>query len=127
MVLICWSCGLAQQLEITDVAGRYRRAIDHLKKEIEMYKLSDEVKKETMERFNEQVKKQMLMEKYKHIRNELGLNKDDKQQLAKKYTFRLSFHIHCLLPFFFFFFSKTTRARTNAKTIVAIHISVFID
>jgi ATP-dependent Lon protease len=49
-----------RMLDTFDLADRYRRAIDQIKKEIELVKLHLDVKKETSERFNEQMRKTMF-------------------------------------------------------------------
>jgi ATP-dependent Lon protease len=49
-------------LETFEMNARYKRALDFIKKEIEVIKLQHEIRKETMERFNEMNRKVMLME-----------------------------------------------------------------
>ena len=76
-------------LETFDVAERLKLALDFIKKEMEVVKLQQDIHKATIERYNEINKKMMLMEQYKRIRKELGLNKDEKHELSKKYVARL--------------------------------------
>ena len=61
-----------------------------LKKELELSKLQNEISKQVEDKMSSNQRRYMLMEQLKHIKKELGLEKDDKETLAAKFNERIA-------------------------------------
>lgn len=77
---------LQKLLECEDIEERLSLALTLLSKERELAKLQMEIKKQVEEKITEQQRKYFLQEQYKNIRQELGMDKDDKEELLGKYV-----------------------------------------
>lgn len=77
---------LQKLLECENIEERLSLALTLLSKERELAKLQQEIKKQVEEKISEQQRKYFLQEQYKNIRHELGMDKDDKEELLGKYN-----------------------------------------
>ena len=77
----CYHIGLTQRIEKTLVL---------LKKELELSRLQSEISKQVEDKMSANQRRYMLMEQLKHIKKELGLEKDDKEALAAKFSERIA-------------------------------------
>jgi|TARA_B100000780_G_C21089405_1_gene439013 ATP-dependent Lon protease len=81
---------LQELMETLDVQERLDRALLLLKTEVEKSKLRKEIKESVEQKIGETQRKYMLNEQLKEIKNELGLEKDDKASLLEKFRTRLA-------------------------------------
>merc|ERR1719408_887490 len=77
-------------LSTLHVTERIEKTLLLLKKELELSKLQTEISKQVEDKMSANQRKYMLMEQLKHIKKELGLEKDDKEALAAKFTERIA-------------------------------------
>ncbi|XP_053209491.1 lon protease homolog, mitochondrial-like [Panonychus citri] len=80
---------LQKVLEQMDVPKRLEVAYNLLKKELELSNLQQKIGKEVEKKVKEEHRGQMLHEQMKLIKKELGLEKDDKDNLEEKFRSRL--------------------------------------
>ncbi|XP_015783997.1 lon protease homolog, mitochondrial [Tetranychus urticae] len=80
---------LQKVLEEMDVPKRLETAYNLLKKELELSNLQQKIGKEVEKKVKEEHRGQMLHEQMKLIKKELGLEKDDKDNLEEKFRSRL--------------------------------------
>lgn len=80
---------LQKVLEEMDVPKRLETAYNLLKKELELSNLQQKIGKEVERKVKEEHRGQMLHEQMKLIKKELGLEKDDKDNLEEKFRSRL--------------------------------------
>ena len=76
-------------LEAADPEERLKLALDLMFKEKELAKLQREISKQVEERMSKSQREYMLREQLKSIKQELGLEKDDKDELLEKFTSRM--------------------------------------
>jgi len=76
-------------LEAADPEERLKLALDLMFKEKELAKLQREISKQVEERMSKSQREYMLREQLKSIKQELGLEKDDKDELLGKFTSRM--------------------------------------
>lgn len=81
-----------QFLAESNVPRRMTKALEILKKEIDIIMLQRDISKRVEEKFSKDQKRYFLMEQLKHIQKELGLTKDDKSALVQKFQERFNPH-----------------------------------
>ncbi|KAJ1443506.1 putative lon protease [Ochromonadaceae sp. CCMP2298] len=77
---------LQKVLEATDPVERLSLVLDLLAKEKELVKLQREISKQVEEKVSKQQRDYFLREQLKNIKKELGMEKDDKEDLVGKYN-----------------------------------------
>ncbi|KAL9188569.1 hypothetical protein ACHAXT_006947 [Thalassiosira profunda] len=77
-------------LEEKDPEARLHKALVLLSKEREVSKLQKEISKNVEEKMSEAQRKYFLTEQLKSIKKELGMEKDDKEELIEKYRKKLA-------------------------------------
>ena len=77
-------------LSTLSVTERIEKTLLLLKKEKELSKLQTEIAKQVEDKMSANQRRYMLMEQLKQIKKELGLEKDDKEALAAKFTERIA-------------------------------------
>ena len=77
-------------LETLNVTERIEKTLLLLKKELELSKLQTEISKQVEDKMSANQRRYMLMEQLKHIKKELGLEKDEKEALAAKFSERIA-------------------------------------
>ena len=89
---LCTADGASLQrvVELPSVPERQHAALLLLKKEVELSRLQADIGKRVEEKISANQRKYLLHEQLKHIKKELGLEKDDKSALAARFTKRLS-------------------------------------
>ena len=80
---------LQRVLEAADPIERLTVTLELLSKEREIAKLQREITKQVEEKMNKQQREYLLREQLKSIKHELGIEKDDKDELLGKYTERI--------------------------------------
>ena len=80
---------LQEILEAVDLVDRAEKLLLILKEEIELSKLQEKIKKSIEEKMSKQQKEFFLREQLKAIKNELGLEKDDKVTEVEKFEKKL--------------------------------------
>ena len=83
------SVQLQEILETYSLKDRYKKALAAVQKEVEIAKLQLDIRKEMQEKLTGDYKKTLLMDQYRRIRKELGLDKDEKSELWKKFLARV--------------------------------------
>ena len=78
-----------QVLECQDVKDRLHQALLLLTKELELSKLQENISKEVHQDVSQKQKEFMLHQQLKNIKKQLGLEKDDKEELSRKYSERI--------------------------------------
>ena len=73
-------------LEAADPEERLKLALDLLSKEKELAKLQRDISKQVEDKMSKQQRDYFLREQLKSIKNELGLERDDKDELLSKYS-----------------------------------------
>lgn len=76
---------LQKILKSTDVEERLHLALELLTEERELAKLQRDISKSVEDRMNKQQREYFLREQLKSIKNELGIEKEDKDELAEKF------------------------------------------
>lgn len=76
---------LQQVLEEADPEKRLALALELLMKEKELAKLQRDISKQVEEKMTKTQKEYMLREQLKHIKQELGMERDDKDELLTRY------------------------------------------
>merc|ERR1719321_914671 len=77
-------------LETLNATERIEKTLILLKKELELSRLQTEISRQVEDKMSANQRKYMLMEQLKHIKKELGLEKDDKETLAAKFQERIA-------------------------------------
>jgi ATP-dependent Lon protease len=72
-------------LATLNVTERIEKTLLLLKKELEVSKLQSEISRQVEDKMSANQRRYMLMEQLKHIKKELGLEKDDKEALVAKF------------------------------------------
>lgn len=85
-------------LEAKDAEDRLVLALGLVQKEKELARLQKKISQQVEEKVTKQQRDYMLREQIKTINKELGVEKDDKEELVKKYTERLESFKQQLLP-----------------------------
>jgi len=80
---------LQKVIEAFGLEERMSQALVLLKKELEISKLQQEISKKVEEKVSENHRRFLLHEQLKNIKRELGMEKDDKEALASKFTRQL--------------------------------------
>ena len=80
---------LQEVLSTVNVTQRIEKTLLLLKKELELSKLQTEISKQVEDKMSANQRRYMLTEQLKHIKKELGLEKDDKEALVTKFTERI--------------------------------------
>mmetsp|Transcript_12640 Transcript_12640/g.18127 ORF Transcript_12640/g.18127 Transcript_12640/m.18127 type:complete len:691 (+) Transcript_12640:40-2112(+) len=80
---------LQRVLECQDVKDRLHQALLLLTKELELSKLQENISKEVHQDVSQKQKEFMLHQQLKNIKKQLGLEKDDKEELSRKYSERI--------------------------------------
>ena len=73
-------------LEELDVKKRLFTSLELVKRELAVATLQQQLGKEVEEKVNKMQRKYLLQEQLKIIRKELGIEKDDKEQLREKFV-----------------------------------------
>jgi ATP-dependent Lon protease len=81
---------LQEVLETLDVRRRLERALELLRREIDISKLQVDIRTRIEERISKQQREFFLREQLKAIRRELGLEKDDKDAEIERFVARLA-------------------------------------
>jgi len=81
---------LQEVLSTLNVTERIEKTLLLLKKELELSKLQSEISKQVEDKMSANQRRYMLMEQLKHIKKELGLEKDDKEALVAKFAERIA-------------------------------------
>lgn len=76
-------------LEAADPEERLKLALDLLSKEKELAKLQRDISKQVEEKMSKSQREYFLREQLKSIKQELGLERDDKDELLSKYSERM--------------------------------------
>lgn len=76
-------------LEAKDPEERLKLALDLMYKEKELAKLQREISRQVEEKMSKSQREYFLREQLKSIKNELGLERDDKDELLSKYSTRM--------------------------------------
>ena len=89
---LCTADGASLQkvVALTSVPERQHAALLLLKKEVELSRLQADIGRRVEEKVSEQQKKYMMMQQLNHLKKQLGLEKDDKSELAARFTKRLA-------------------------------------
>eukprot|EP00753_Platysulcus_tardus_P015599 PLAT5119.1.p1 GENE.PLAT5119.1~~PLAT5119.1.p1 ORF type:complete len:890 (+),score=512.53 PLAT5119.1:56-2671(+) len=77
-------------LEAMRLEDRLERSLALLKQEREVSKLQMEIQSQVEEKMSENQRRYFLMEQLKHIKKELGMEKDDKEALISKFQERIA-------------------------------------
>ena len=77
---------LQEILQTVDVKQRLVKSLELLKSEVETKKIQEKIQKSLEDKLNKQQRKHYLQEQLKIIKQELGLEKDGKEELIKKFT-----------------------------------------
>ncbi|CAM9505331.1 unnamed protein product [Chrysoparadoxa australica] len=85
-------------LEQMNVEERLRMALELLSKERELSKVQAEIQKQVEEKMSSTQRKMLLQAQLQNIKKELGLEKDDREQLLKTYAERLAGFEESLVP-----------------------------
>merc|ERR1719447_1575626 len=80
---------LMKVIEEQDIPTRLMLSLKLLKKEYELSKLQQKIRKDVEEKVKSVQRKYMLMEQLKVIKKELGMEKDDTETIIEKYQKRL--------------------------------------
>ena len=80
---------LQKLLEWKSKLDRYSRTDDIIKKELKLLTIQAQLQKKNNESISEQQRKYVLQEQLKLIKKELGIEKDEKQDLSSKFSSRL--------------------------------------
>ncbi|CAD5125654.1 DgyrCDS13856 [Dimorphilus gyrociliatus] len=80
---------MQEVLEEKDVLKRLKLTLDLLKKEHELSKLQQKIGKEVEDKLSKEHRKHMLKQQLQHIKKELGIVKEDKDDLIEKFKARL--------------------------------------
>lgn len=80
---------LQEVLSTLNVTQRIEKTLLLLRKELELSKLQSEISKQVEDKMSANQRKYMLMEQLKHIKKELGLERDDKEALVAKFSERI--------------------------------------
>ena len=72
-----------------NVTERIEQTLILLKKELELSRLQSEISRQVEDKMSANQRRYMLMEQLKHIKKELGLEKDDKEALSTKFNERI--------------------------------------
>ena len=80
---------LQQVLETLELKPRLEKAAELLRRELDISKLQSQIKQQIEERISKQQREFFLREQLKSIKQELGLEKDDKEQELQRFTERL--------------------------------------
>jgi len=80
---------LQDVLSTLNVTERIEKTLLLLKKELELNKLQTEITRQVEDKMSANQRRYLLMEQLKHIKKELGLEKDDKEALVAKFTERI--------------------------------------
>ena len=83
------AASLQTVLATLNVTERIEQTLLLLKKELELSKLQNEISRQVEDKMSANQRRYMLMEQLKHIKKELGLEQDDKEALANKFTERI--------------------------------------
>ena len=76
-------------LEEADLEKRLQLALELLKLELKRYKLQEKIRKDVESKMKESNRKYMLEQELKMIKKELGIEKDDKEDLISKWRKKL--------------------------------------
>ena len=76
-------------LEEPDLEKRLKLGLEILKLEQKRYAMQEKIRKDVDEKMKEGSKKYILEQELKYIKKELGITKDDKEDLIKRFTDRL--------------------------------------
>ena len=76
-------------LEESDLEKRLQLALELLKLELKRYKLQEKIRKDVESKMKESNRKYMLEQELKMIKKELGIEKDDKEDLISKWRKKL--------------------------------------
>ncbi|EFC44978.1 lon protease [Naegleria gruberi] len=77
---------LQEILQTTDIRLRLVKSLELLKSEVETKKIQEKIQRNLEEKLNNQQRKMYLTEQLKIIKKELGLEKDAKEELMKKFS-----------------------------------------
>ena len=80
---------LQDVMDEMDCEKRLRLALELITKELDLSKLQQDIKEQVEEKVTKNQRKYLLMENLKVIKQELGLEKDDKEALLSKYRERV--------------------------------------
>merc|ERR1712178_541695 len=72
-------------MSTVSLSERLMKALELLKNEIKRYKLQEKIRTDVEEKLKEGNKKFFLEQELKHIKKELGMEKDSKSELIKKW------------------------------------------
>ncbi len=81
---------LQMVMEERDPEIRLQKSLELLSKDLEVSKLQEEIKRKVDEKMSESQRKYMLMEQLKSIKKELGMEKDDKEDLLARYRKKIT-------------------------------------
>ncbi|KAL9650115.1 hypothetical protein ABK040_011286 [Willaertia magna] len=81
---------LQEILATVDVRERLIKSLELLKKEVETKKIQQKIQKNLEDKLNKQQRKLYLQEQLKIIKQELGLEKDGKEELVKRFTSQIA-------------------------------------
>ena len=102
-------------LEELDVRKRLFTSLELVKRELAVATLQQQLGKEVEEKVNKMQRKYLLQEQLKIIRKELGIEKDDKEQLREKFVDKMK-EVNTITLFMRKFQSKTrTFPRSSSK------------
>ena len=112
-------------LEELDVRKRLFTSLELVKRELAVATLQQQLGKEVEEKVNKMQRKYLLQEQLKIIRKELGIEKDDKEQLREKFVDKMK-EVNTITLFMRKFQSKTrtfprfAQFRPSSKTCLGI-------
>jgi len=84
------AAALQEVLSTLNVTKRIEKTLLLLKKELELSRLQSEISRQVEDKITANQRRYMLMEQLKHIKKELGLEKDEKETLHTKFTERIA-------------------------------------